>query len=72
MNAVDTYRAFRARVHRRVCASARTCTCPDQYDGVEVEDARGRARAIHEKFAHPGPVEACQSPDDVICKAVFP
>ena len=28
------------------------------------------ARHIHASLGHPGPVEACQSPHDVICKAI--
>jgi len=33
-------------------------------------EIREWAVQIHEKFGHSGPVESCESPHDVICKAV--
>ncbi len=32
---------------------------------------RRRAAKIHEKFEHAGPEHACESPHDVLCKAVW-
>jgi len=71
VNPVDSYRSFRSRVHDRVCIPARSCTCPDGYSPEVLDAARDSARHIHAKFEHPGPVTACQSPHDVICKAVW-
>lgn len=66
-----TYREFRTRVHDRVCGPARSCTCPTDYGADTLTAARRRAGEVHAKFGHSGPVEACQSPGDVICKAVW-
>lgn len=66
-----TYKAFRARVHERVCIPARSCTCPTEYGREVITNAREQARHVHVKFDHPGSVECCESPHDVICKAVF-
>ena len=71
MKYADTYRAFRARVHDRTCIPARSCTCPDEYGLEVIQEARDRAARIHAKFTHPDPPEDCQSPHDVICKAVW-
>lgn len=68
---MNTFVEWRARVHLRVCIPARSCTCPEVYDGGTLAEARRRARETHERFDHPGLVENCQSPDDVICKAVY-
>ena len=72
MNAADAYRAFRARVHERVCIEARSCTCPEGYGPEVITDARGQAERVHAKYGHPGDLDGCGSPHDVICKAVWP
>ena len=59
--------AWMARKHERVCEPARSCTC--HTDHIE---ARRLAKHIHAKFEHPGMPDACQSPHDVLCKAVQP
>ena len=44
--------------------------------GAEPAEVIGLGRRAahwgHEKFSHPGTPKACQSPHDVICKAVWP
>lgn len=72
MSTADTYRAFRARVHQRVCVEAGTCTCPEDYGREVITEARERAGNAHFNYDHPGTVERCTSPHDVICKAVWP
>lgn len=72
MSAADTYRAFRARAHGRVCERTIDCTCPEDYGREVITEARERAEHVHAKFEHPGPVDNCGSPHDVICKAVWP
>ena len=73
MSTADAYRAFRARVHERVCEPAHSCcTCPEDYGREVITEARERADRIHAKSKHPGDVEHCTSPHDVICKAVWP
>lgn len=72
MNAAGTYLAFRARVHARVCERTFDCTCPDNYGPEIITEARARAGQVHFKYDHPGTVERCTSPHDVICKAVWP
>ena len=58
--------AWMARKHDRVCIPARSCTCHD-----DLHEARKLAAATHRKFGYPGTPEACQSPHDVLCKAVW-
>lgn len=48
------------------------CTCPAEIDTHLIEDARRRATSAHDRYRHPGPADACQSPHDVLCKAVWP
>ena len=47
-----------------------SCTC-DSYRSAPVAELRARAKHIHIKFRHPGAVDDCQSPHDVLCKAVW-
>lgn len=75
--AVDRFVAWRKRVHERVCVAAGSCTCPTgerwrDIHAAHVTEARELAERVHAKFGHPGPVEHCESPHDVICKAVWP
>lgn len=58
--------AWNARKHERVCVPARSCTCSD-----DLQDARTTAVRIHAKFDHAGTPNDCQSPHDVLCKAVW-
>lgn len=44
------------------------CACHEY--AVATAALEERARRIHAKFGHPGPVEDCQSPHDVLCKAL--
>ena len=67
----ESYAAFRARVHQRVCVPARSCTCPAEVTPGTLDAARARAALVHAKFTHLGMPDACQSPHDVICKAVW-
>lgn len=67
---MNGYREWRQRVHERVCAPAGSCTCPDNYSPEVITEARKFAEHVHAKFEHPGAVETCGSPHDVICKAV--
>ena len=66
-----SYQEFRERVHERVCIPARSCTCPDDYGPDVLAEAQSLAKNVHAKREHPGTVENCRSPHDVICKAVF-
>lgn len=67
------FKDWRSRVHERVCVPARSCcTCPDVYQREQLTEARDLAVRIHAKFAHPGRAGRCESPHDVICKAVWP
>lgn len=72
MSTADTYRAFRARVHERVCQECGQCTCPEDYGPEIITEARELAERTHGKFEHPGEVDNCGSPHDVICKSVWP
>lgn len=67
----EAFAAWRGRAHERVCVPARTCTCPVEVTQEVLADARKRAAHIHARYEHPGPLDACQSPHDVICKAVW-
>lgn len=69
---MKAYREFRGRVHNRVCVPARSCTCPVEYAREVISEARALAAEVHAKFDHPGAFDHCESPHDVICKAVHP
>ena len=43
------------------------CTCPEV---VDVDAYKARARRGHLRNDHPGTPEGCQSPHDVLCKAI--
>lgn len=58
------------RKHARVCVEAGSCTCDADRDS-SLAALRARAKRGHIKFQHPGPVDDCQSPHDVLCKAVW-
>jgi len=77
------FTAWRQRVHRRVCEAAvrgrgdaqngpAQCTCPPEVTVEVITEERALARQVHAKFSHPGPVEQCESPHDVVCRAVWP
>ncbi len=59
--------AWMARKHERVCGPARSCTCH-----ADLDESRRLAKLVHEKYGHPGAADSCQSPHDVLCKAVWP
>ncbi len=78
-------KAWVARVHERAHDRAPGTCGPDDHGAhagclryCHVEPAevitRGRkdAAAVHVKYSHPGTPQACQSPHDTICKAVWP
>lgn len=58
--------AWMMRKHQRVCVPARSCTCHD-----DLAQARKLAATAHRRYGHPGAPDACQSPHDVLCKAVW-
>ena len=47
------------------------CTCPAEIDTHVIGDARRLAARVHARYKHAGPPDACQSPHDVLCKAVW-
>jgi hypothetical protein len=47
------------------------CNC-DEYRAAPIDALRARAADGHKRDNHPGPPDACQSPHDVLCKAVWP
>ena len=59
--------AWLKRKHERVCVEARSCTCD-----IELTEARELANLAHFRYEHPGAPDACRSPHDVLCKAVWP
>lgn len=72
MTVTESFIAWRRRVHERVCAPARSCTCTAEIGREVIQEARDRARRLHAKYEHPGRPETCGSSHDVICKAVWP
>lgn len=62
----ESLASWEKRKHERACIEARSCTC-----GIDLTEARQRALKYHVRFGHPGTPDACQSPHDVLCKAVW-
>lgn len=82
----DKFTDWCRRAHTRVCDRAAGTNgpddlgahagCSDVCDWVRNPEqalpiARERARYVHSKFNHPGEPDACQSPRDTLCKAVW-
>ena len=76
-------RVWYCRAHVRVCdrapgtngpadlGAAAGCTCPAEITSATIGEARRQAADVHTKFEHPGTPDACQSSQDVLCKAVW-
>ena len=84
---LDAFAAWCQRAHTRTHARPAgtdgpddlgcNAGCTDVCDWVRNPEqalpiARERARYVHVKFGHLGTEDACQSPHDVLCKAVWP
>lgn len=80
---MNNIKAWVARKHVRSCerppgtngpddAGCKTaCNC-DTWLAASLGDLRALAARAHAGGGHPGPADSCQSPHDVLCKAVWP
>lgn len=83
MTPLDSLRAWYTRAHIRSCyrppgtngtddqGANAGCTCPVEVTKEVLAECRSRARKGHLRYKHPGEPDACQSPHDVLCKAVW-
>ncbi len=58
-----------ARSHAQSCTAI--CTTWRPNPSAALPEARARAARVHDKFHHLGLPDSCQSPHDVLCKAVW-
>lgn len=88
MSAAESLAAWCVRAHERCherpagtygpddlgCHAGCTRSCTEWLPVTpeSLAEARDYARVIHRTAEHPGTPDACQSPHDVLCKAVWP